>query len=61
MTATRRKNKSKRIPVGNLIEMEKVILVEKCRKELKICNQHCRKRKKKHQSFGINTLQEVIF
>jgi hypothetical protein len=43
MAAMRRKNKFKRIPVGNLIEMEKIIPPEKCKKELKIYNQHSRK------------------
>jgi hypothetical protein len=34
MSASIRKNKFKRIPVGNLIEKEKIIPPEKCRKEL---------------------------
>ena len=61
MAAIWKKNKFKRITVGNLIERGKIIPVKKCRKELKIYNQYHRKRKNQHQSFGINTRQKIIF
>ena len=61
MAANIRENKCKRIPVGNLIENNKIIPPEKCKKELKIYNQYRRKRKNQHQSSGINTRRKIIF